>query len=63
MPKKLTFREQLTVIRDMADGALVNDDINRALDNLEVRRDLCDMLYQEFSDLEDMAEAGDDTDE
>ena len=55
----MTFRKQLEVIRDMAGGALVNDDVGRALDSLEVRQNLCDMLYQELSDLEDLAEADD----
>ena len=51
----MTFREQLEVIRNMVDGALVV----YTLDQLEVRQTLCDMLYQEFSDLEDLAEADD----
>ena len=55
----MTFREQLKIIRDMIDGAFVKDN----LDELGVRQDLCDMLYQEFSDLEDLAEADNGADE
>ena len=51
----MTFREQLEIIRDMIDGALVV----YTLDQLEVRQNLYKMLYQEFSDLEDLAEADD----
>ena len=51
----MTFREQLAMIRNMINGALVV----YTLDQLEARQNLCDMLYQEFSDLEDLAEADD----
>ena len=51
----MTFREQLAMIRNMINGALLK--VN--LDKLEARQTLCDMLYQEFSDLEDLAEADD----
>ena len=59
----MTFREQLTVIQNMIDGALVNDDVDRALDNQEVRRNLCEMLHMEVLDLSGLAEAGDGADE
>jgi len=55
----MTFRRRLAVIRNMIDGALLKGN----LDKLEVRQTLCDMLYQEFSDLEDLAEADDGADE
>jgi len=55
----MTFREQLEVIRNMVDGALMV----YTLDQLEVRLQICDMLYSELADLEDMAEADDGADE
>jgi len=55
----MTFREQLAVIRDMAAGALVRGD----LDDLEVRQQICDMLYSELVDLDELAEAGNGADE
>jgi len=58
----MTFREQLKIIRNIADGALINDNIDRTLDRLDVRQQICDMLYTELVDLEALAETGDGND-
>jgi len=55
----MTFREQLEVIRNMVDGALVV----YTLDQLEVRQDLCEMLLMEVFDLCGLPEVDDGADE
>jgi len=55
----MTFREQLIVIHAMIAGALDRGN----LDKLAVRQLICDMLYTELADLDELAEAGDGTDE